>query len=159
MIENSTEIILEDLDRRLLRLWQSDPTLSQSDLAAQAGVTPQRCARRIERMERAGIVKARRAVIDWSALGYPVTVSLRVTLDKSQSRAFDVFIADARKIPQVIEIQTFMGRVDVRLSVVAQSMAHYQQIWREQILTLPHVTDIEALTTVATLKDDASLPV
>lgn len=153
------EIILTDLDRRLLRLWQSDPSLSQIELAEQAGVSAQRAARRIERMERAQIIRGRRALIDWGALGYPVAVSLRVTLDKAQPRAFDDFTDAARKIPEVIEIQTFMGRVDLRLSVVARSMAHYQQIWRGQILALPHITEIEALTTVATLKDDASLPV
>lgn len=153
------KFILNDVDRRLLRLWQSDPSLSQADLAGQAGLTAQRAARRIERMESAGIIKGRHAVIDWHALGYPVAVSLRVTLDKAQPRAMDVFSDAARKIPEVIEIQVFMGRVDMRLSVIAKSMAHYQQIWRDQILTLPHMTEIEALTTVATLKNDASLPV
>jgi Lrp/AsnC family transcriptional regulator len=37
-------------------------------------------------------------------------------------------------------------------------MAHYQQIYRNQILALPHMADIEALMTVATLRDDESLP-
>ena len=97
-------------------------------------------------------------VIDWKALGYTVSVSLRITLDKTVSRAFDDFIAAARAVPEVIEIQTFLGRVDVRLSLIARDLPDYQRIYREQVLTLPHIADIEALMTVATVKSDESLP-
>ncbi len=58
----------------------------------------------------------------------------------------------------MIEIQTFLGRVDVRLSVIARDMAHYQQIYRARILTLPHIADIEALMHVARIKSDEALP-
>jgi Lrp/AsnC family transcriptional regulator len=85
-------------------------------------------------------------------------VSLRFTLDKGDPRAFEGFIAAARKVPEVTEIQTFLGRVDVRLNVIARDMAHYQEIYRERILTLPHIADIEALMLVATVKDDGALP-
>ena len=77
---------------------------------------------------------------------------LRVTLDKTDPRAFDEFLAAARQVPEVLEIQTFLGRVDVRLLLVARDMAHYQQIYRSRVLTLPHIADIEALMQVATIK-------
>jgi Lrp/AsnC family transcriptional regulator len=79
-------------------------------------------------------------------------------VEKTAPRAFDDFIEAARCIAEVTEIQTFLGRVDVRLSVIARDMAHYQQIYRDQILALPHMADIEALMTVATLHNDESLP-
>jgi Lrp/AsnC family transcriptional regulator len=97
-------------------------------------------------------------VIDWAALGYAVEVSLRMTLDKTEPRAFDEFLAAAREVPEVIEIQTFLGRVDARLAVIARTMAHYQDIYRDRILTLPHIADIEALMQVATIKDRQTLP-
>ena len=88
------------------------------------------CARRLERLQSEGVLQAAADLIDWAALGYTVEVSLRITLDKTQPRAFDDFIAAARAVPEVLEIQTFLGRVDVRLSVIARDMAHYQQIYR-----------------------------
>jgi Lrp/AsnC family transcriptional regulator len=109
-------------------------------------------------MEEAGLVKGVGAVVNWAALGYAVEVSLRVTLEKTQSNAFDAFLAAARQVPEVIEIQTFLGRVDVRLSVIARDMGHYQQIYRSAILTLPHIADIEPLMHVARIKTDESLP-
>uniref|UniRef100_UPI004048510D Lrp/AsnC family transcriptional regulator n=1 Tax=Yoonia sp. TaxID=2212373 RepID=UPI004048510D len=98
------------------------------------------------------------AVVCLAALGHTVQVSLRITLDKTVSRAFDDFLAAARLVPEVLEIQTFLGRVDVRLSLVARDLSHYQQIYRKQVLTLPHIADIEALMTVAEIKSNRVLP-
>lgn len=150
--------MLDDKDRRLLRYWQAEPTLSQGELAERAGMTTGRAARRISRMQELGIVQGVGAVIDWAALGYAVEVSLRVTLDKTRGNAFDAFLAQARKVPEVIEMQTFLGRVDVRLSIIARDMTHYQQIYRASILTLPHISEIEALMHVARIKTSEGLP-
>ncbi|MBM1687812.1 Lrp/AsnC family transcriptional regulator [Sulfitobacter geojensis] len=150
--------MLDDLDRRLLRYWQAEPSLSPGELAQRCGMTAGKAGRRIARMEEEGIIQGLGRDVNWSALGYAVEVSLRVTLDKTQGNAFDVFLAEARQVPEVIEIQTFLGRVDVRLSVIARDMAHYQQIYRARILTLPHIADIEALMHVARIKADEVLP-
>ena len=150
--------MLDDVDRRILRQMQAAPELSNAELAARCDLTTATCYRRIEKMQANGVLNGQQAVIDWQALGYAVEVSLRITLDKTQTRAFDDFIEAAREVRHVIEIQTFVGRVDVRLSVIAQDMSHYQGIYRDQILGLPHITDIEALMHVARIKSDESLP-
>ncbi|WP_371224363.1 Lrp/AsnC family transcriptional regulator [Roseovarius sp. 2305UL8-3] len=150
--------MLNDTDRRILRHYQHDATLTPAELAELAGVTPATCARRLDKMHSAGLIRANRAVIDWRALGYEVEVSLRITLDKTNPRAFDEFTQAAREVPEVVEIQSFLGRVDTRLSVIARDMAHYQEIYRSAILTLPHISDIEALMHVARLKSDEALP-
>ncbi len=153
------EIMLDDLDRRILRHLQADPVQSLPDLADRIGLTSSRLSRRLDKLRESGVIRGQHAVIDWRALGYSVEVSLRVTLDKTQTRAFDEFIEAARDIPEVIEIQTFLGRVDVRLSVIARDMPHYQDIYRTRILILPHINDIEALMHVARIKSDERLPI
>jgi len=153
------KFMLDDLDRRILRHLQADPSRPAADLAEAAGTTPAVLSRRLARMTETAVLKGQEAVIDWRALGFSVEVSLRVTLDKTNPRAFDEFIAAAREVPEVLEIQTFLGRVDVRLSVIARDIAHYQHIWRERLLTLPHIADIEALMHVARIKSKEGLPV
>jgi Lrp/AsnC family transcriptional regulator len=155
---NFGEIMLDDTDRRILRQFQADPEASTADLADRAGVTPTTLSRRLDRLRAAGVLRGVRGQIHWPALGYAVEVSLRVTLDKTAPRAFDDFIEAAREVPEVLEIQTFLGQVDVRLSVIARDMGHYQQLYRENILTLPHIADIEALMHVARLKGQEALP-
>jgi len=153
------EIIMLDSDARaILRHLQIDPTLTAPDLAGLTGLTTGKVTRRLDKLAADGILQGQVVVIDWAALGYAVQVSLRVTLDKTVSRALDDFLIAARLVPEVLEIQTFLGRVDVRLSLVARDLPHYQQIYREQVLTLPHIADIEALMTVAEIKSNRVLP-
>jgi len=149
---------VDETDRRLLRHLLAEPALSGADLAARAGVTAATAWRRLDRLRAAGVIRATTAVIDWRALGYAVDVSLRVTLDKTEPRAFDEFIAAARAVPEVLEIQTFLGQVDVRLNVIARDLADYQRLYRTRILTLPHIADIEALMHIATLKATGAVP-
>lgn len=151
--------MLDDTDRRLLRNLLADPSLGTGELAERAGLTTATCWRRLEKLEAAGVIRGREAVIDWRKLGYTVEVSLRFTLDKTDPRAFDDFIAAAREVPEVVAIETFLGRVDVRLNVIARDMGHYQDLYRSRILTLPHIAELDALMLISTLKDDGGLPV
>jgi Lrp/AsnC family transcriptional regulator len=150
--------MLDDRDRRILRHLQADPAQPMAALAEAVRLPLATCYARLERLQAQGVLRGQRMEIDWAALGYAVTVSLRITLEKTNPRAFDEFIAAAREIPEVTEIQTFLGRVDTRLAVIARSMAHYQEVYRDRILTLPHIADIEALMHVASIKNQQTLP-
>ena len=150
--------MLDETDRRILRHYLAEPGMARAELAERAGVTVATLWRRLERLQAGGVIRAERAVIDWRALGYGVEVSLRFTLDKTDPRAFDTFIAAAREVPEVLAIETFLGRVDVRLNVIARDMAHYQEIYRSRILTLPHIAELEALMLISTIKDGEAVP-
>ena len=145
-------------DRRILRQLLADPDITNAELASRAGVTPASLWRRLEKLRETGVIRATETRIDWRRLGYEVQVSLRFTLDKTHPRAFDEFMAAARQVPEVTEIQTFLGSVDLRLNVIARDMAHWQQIYRESILSLPHVSDSDALMLVSNIKDGQELP-
>jgi len=150
--------MLNDADRRLLRHYQFEPHLGPTELSEKTGISPATCARRLDKLRETGVIHANEVIIDWRTLGYEVEVSLRITIDKSQPQAQEALSEAARAIPEVIEIQTFLGRVDLRLLVIARDMAHYQEIYRDHILQLPHVSDIEPLMHVARIKSDEHLP-
>ncbi|MFN3274381.1 MAG: Lrp/AsnC family transcriptional regulator [Paracoccus sp. (in: a-proteobacteria)] len=144
-------------DKRILRHLLADPAAANATLAERAGVTTASLWRRLERLREAGILRGIQARIDWRAMGWEVEVSLRFTLDKTNPRAFDEFSAALRAVPEVIEIQSFLGSVDWRASVIARDMAHWQQVYRDRILTLPHIAELDALMLVATIKDSGEL--
>jgi len=155
MIKN----MLNDLDSRILRIYQSDPDIQMAKLASKAGTTPAVLSRRLVRLRQNGQIVAKEAIINWQVLGYKVEVSLRVTLDKMHHMAFDNFMNEARKIVEVIEIQTFLGKVDVRLLLIAKDMDNYQKVYRERILHLPHILEIEPLMHIARVRNSEVLPV
>jgi len=150
--------MIDPTDIKLLKALQHDADLSISDLGRRAGVSSAVATRRIAAMEKAGVIEGWTVDLDPKALGYEVSVSLRITLDKTVRSAFDEFIAAAQKVPDIDAIQTLLGRVDVRLNVLARDLEHYQQIYRDKILCLPHVLDIEALMLVSEQKTSHALP-
>lgn len=149
---------LDDTDRRILRHWLAEPRVDRAVLAERAGVTGATLWRRLDKLREGGVIRHEGARVDWRALGYEVEVSLRFTLDKTNPRAFDEFIAASREVPEVIGIETFLGRVDVRLNVIARDMGHWTGIYRDRILTLPHIAEVEALMLVSTIKETGGLP-
>jgi len=151
-------MLMDDTDRRILRQALAEPLAARILWAERAGVTLATLGRRLERLREGGVIKAVRAEIDWAGLGYSVEVSLRFTLDKTDPRAFDEFIEAARGVPEVVAIETFLGRVDVRLNVIARDMAHYQEVYRARILALPHIAEVDALMLISTIKDSEGLP-
>ena len=150
---------VDGVDRKLLRLLQDDATRSVSELASLANMSSGPVWRRLEKLEAAGVILGRKVEIDYAKLGYTVLVFLRITLDKTQGNAFDEFINEARKIPEVEAIQTLLGRVDIRMDVRARDLKHYQEIYKSGVLALPHITDIEALMLVSEVKNTERLPI
>lgn len=151
--------ILDDTDRRILRALQEDAEISTAALAEKAGLSPSPCWRRVAAMERAGVIEGREVEIDFSALGWGVEVYLRVRLDKTQRGAFEEFIAAARAVPEVVTIQTLLGRVDVRMDVIARDLKHYEDILKTKIMDLPHIADVEALMLISEVKNDPWLAI
>ncbi len=150
--------MIDELDRRILRLWQYEPDISRRALARELGISQAVLNRRIAKLEADGVVGKKRAEIDWSAFGFEVTVFLRVTLDKTAPNAWGEFLQAARDIPEIAVIETLVGRVDVRMDVVARDLKHYQEIYIEKILALPHISDIESLLLVSEVKNTSRLP-
>jgi Lrp/AsnC family transcriptional regulator len=148
---------IDDTDRRILRHYLPEPGAGRAALAERAGVTQVTLARRLDRMREAGVIGPARAQIQWRKLGFEVEVSLRFTLDKTAPRAFDDFLEAARLVPEVVAIETFLGRVDVRLNVIARDMTHWQEVYRVRILALPHIAELEALMLISTVKDSDGL--
>ncbi len=99
--------MLDDIDRRILRNLQGDPDLASADLATRVGTSSAVAWRRVQRMKDAGVIRATRADINWSALGYSVEVSLRITLEKTAANAFDEVMAERARSPRCWKSRRF----------------------------------------------------
>jgi Lrp/AsnC family transcriptional regulator len=150
---------MDDTDRRILRELQEDGTLSAAELAERVGLSASPCWRRMERMREDGVILGQVVDVDLRKLGYDLTVFLRVRLDKTGRGAFEEFITAAKRVPEILVIETLLGRVDVRMDVVARNLDHYQEILKNRILDLPHIADIEALMLVSEIKNTERLPI
>ena len=137
-------IELDNIDRDLLRALQDDGSAKASDLGRIVGLSQPAAWRRIKRLEKGGVIKGRRALLDAVKLGYCVTVFLGIKLAAKSRVSLEDFERAVSAIPEVQLVQHVLGMYDYRLKVVATDLSDFERVLRRRIMTLPGVGDVEA---------------
>ena len=135
---------LDDIDRQLLRALAEDATQSAGALGRLTGLSQPAAWRRIQRLEKAGIVRGKRVDLDSAKLGFGVTVFLGVKLATKGRVSLEDFERAVTAIPEVQTVQLVLGLYDYRLRVVARDLADFERVLRRRIMTLPGVGGVEA---------------
>ncbi len=141
---NSSIAALDKIDRRLLALLQADGRLSNADLAQQVGLSPSACLRRVQRLEREGVIEGYGAVLNAAALGRPETVFIEITLHSQSEAALDAFERAAAASPDILECHLMAGDYDYLLRVAVSGTADYERLHRQQLAAFPHVARIRS---------------
>ncbi len=136
------------LDRRILELIQEDARISNADLAAQIGLSPSPCWRRVRALEERGVISRYVTLVRPEAIGLPVNVWVHVTLDEQVERRLEHFETAIVARPEVMECYLMTGESDYLLRVVVPDIAAYQAF------LLDHLTRIEG---IASIKSSFSL--
>lgn len=137
-------IVLDQVDHGLLRALAEDATQSAAVLGRRFGLSQPAAWRRIQRLEKAGIIRGRRLDLDPEKLGFGVTVFLGVKLATKGRVSLDDFERAVTAIPEVQMVVHVLGLYDYRLRVVARDLADFERVLRRRIMTLPGVGDVEA---------------
>jgi Lrp/AsnC family transcriptional regulator len=124
---------LDRLDREILRLISADASLSLADIAGKVGLTPTPCWKRIRRMEEAGVILRRVAVIDPAKIGLPVSVFVEVETADHSADWLDRFAGVVNTMPEIIDAWRMSGDVDYLLHVVVPDIAAYDDFYRRLI--------------------------
>jgi len=149
---------IDDIDRRILKILQADSSISTAEIAKQVGLSLSPCWRRIRRLEKAGIIRGRVALLDRHALGLEVTVFASVKLSEHGTLALPEFEAAIEGLPEVIECYAMTGEVDYLLHVVTRDIRAYERFLREHLLQLPTVREVHSQIALSELKYTTQLP-
>lgn len=145
---------IDDINARILRELSRDGRLSNLDLADLVGLSPSACLRRVQELERSGVIKGYRAVLDGAKLGVGFVAYVTVALNshtKASQEAFERGVARAR---EVRECHNITGTVEYLLRVEAADLAAYKH-WHTDILgVLPQVQSITTFVVMGSPKDD-----
>lgn len=137
-------MMLDDIDRTLLRLMQRDATQTTARLGEKLGLSQPATWRRIKRLQDAGIIAGRRLKLDSEKLGFGVTVFLGVKLATKGRVSLDDFERAVTAIAEVQSVEHVLGLYDYRLRVVARDLSDFERVLRRRIMTLPGVGNVEA---------------
>jgi Lrp/AsnC family leucine-responsive transcriptional regulator len=128
---------IDELDRRILRELRLDGRLSNTKLAEKVGLSTTPCWNRVRALEEGGMIEGYAALLSQTALGYPDTVIIEVTLDRHDDDIFEKFGQALATLPEVMEAYLLTGDYDYLIKVAVAGTAGYEEFLRKKLYKLP----------------------
>ena len=146
--------VSDDINARILRELSVDGRISNIDLAERVGLSPSACLRRVQELERTGVIRGYRAILDRSALGAGFVAYVTVGLSEHTKAAQEGFERAMQLCPEVREGHNITGTVEYLLRVEAADLAAYKLFHTEKLGVQPHVRQITTHVVMGSPKDE-----
>ena len=150
---------IDRIDRKILKLLQSDGRIATVDLAEKVGLSPTSTSDRMKRLQREGYIAGFGARLDPHRIGLELLVFVEVSLDKTTPDVFEKFAAAVRRAPEVLECHMVAGGFDYLVKTRVADMAAYRRFLGEILLALPGVKETRTYAVMEEVKSDGMLPV
>jgi Lrp/AsnC family transcriptional regulator, leucine-responsive regulatory protein len=145
--------MIDAINERILRELTRDGRISNIDLAARVGLSASACLRRVQEMERTGIIKGYRAVLDPAKVGAGFVAYMAVGLSLHTKAAQEAFERAVARAPEVREVHNVTGTVEYLLRVEAADLAAYKHFHTEVLGVIPQVSAITTYVVMGSPKD------
>ncbi|MEM1402780.1 MAG: Lrp/AsnC family transcriptional regulator [Pseudomonadota bacterium] len=140
-------------DERILQTLSSDGRISNSELAKRVALSPSACLRRVQELERSGVIRGYRAILDAGRLGLGFTAYVAVGIadhSKSSQNAFEEAIARSEAVR---ECHNVTGNFEYLLRVECSDLAAYKVFHGDVLGQIPQVTLINSYVVMESPKD------
>lgn len=149
---------MDDKDRQIIGVLQRDGRLTNQDLAERVNLSPSPCLRRVRLLEEAGIIKGYSAVVDAEAYGLPITVFVRIRLERHSAAVVENFEKQMREIDQILDCHVMTGGADYLLRVLASSLKDYETFVRKRLHRIEGIASIDSSFAYGTVKRSTVFP-
>lgn len=150
---------MDDTDRRILRRLQKSGRLSNAELADQINLSASACHRRVQRLEKEGIINGYVALLNARKVDRPTTVFVEITLSGQSDDILDAFEKEVALIPDLLECHLMAGTADYLLKITAQDTDDFARIHRRYLSRLPGVAQMHTSFALRTVFKTTALPV
>jgi Lrp/AsnC family transcriptional regulator, leucine-responsive regulatory protein len=144
---------IDEIDHKILRALSADARQSNLHLAEKVGLSPSACLRRVQELERRGIIRGYRAVIDPAKLGLGFLAYVTVGLNSHTKSAQEAFERAMARAASVVECHNITGTVEYLLRVETPDLAAYKHFHTEILGVLPQVNAITSFVVMGSPKD------
>lgn len=149
---------MDSKDRQIVQALQADGRLTNQDLSEQVNLSPSPCLRRVRLLEEQGVIKGYTALVDQKAWGLPVTVFIRIKLERHGDAAVNAFERTIQEMPQVMDCWLMTGRSDYLLRVIASDLDDYERFVRRELQRVPGIASIDTSFAYGSVKHAQVLP-
>ncbi|MEE4188027.1 MAG: Lrp/AsnC family transcriptional regulator [Roseobacter sp.] len=144
---------LDDRSQRILQELTADGRISNIQLAERVGMSPAACLRRVQDMERRGIIKGYRAVLDRTAMGAGFVAYIGVGLRDHSKASQEAFERSIARAPQVVECHNITGTIEYLLRVECADLPAYKVFHTDILGAMPQVSSITSYVVMGSPKD------
>ncbi|MEM7077174.1 MAG: Lrp/AsnC family transcriptional regulator [Pseudomonadota bacterium] len=148
---------LDNKDREILAALQQDASISVAHLAERVNLTTNPCWRRVKRLEDAGVIRAKVALLDTAVVGLRTTAFVTIRIDRHAQDWLTEFAAAVEAIPEIVECHRMTGDIDYLLKVVIADLHHYDLVYKRLIEDIPHLTDVSSAFSMERLKETTAV--
>ncbi len=145
---------MDRIDERILRRLSSDGRVTNSTLANDVGLSPSACLRRVQELEKAGVITGYRAILDRHQLGGGFAAYIAVGLSDHTKRSQEAFEVAISASPEVRECHNITGAIEYLLRVEVADINAYKIFHTDVLGTLPQVNSITSYIVMTSPKDD-----
>lgn len=153
-----TPIELDEIDRRILGVLQTDSRISNVELAKRVGLSPSPCHRRVRRIEEAGLVLGYVALLDRERMGLGLTVFVDVALGRKDPDSVATFERAISARPEVMECHITTGDYDYMLRVATSGVAAFRHFIMTVLIGMPGVDKTRTNFSLGEVKYTTALP-
>ncbi len=155
---NREKLQLDTIDWAILGVLQADAALPVHEVGDRVGLSSNACWRRIKRLEDAGVIAKRVALLDADKLGLATTVFVAIRTGRHDQQWLEAFARGIAALDEVIECHRMAGDVDYLLKLVVRDIAHYDRIYRKLIAAVPDLADVSSTFSMERMKATTALP-
>ena len=148
---------MDRIDRKILELIQTDATLSTVEIADKVGLSSTPCWRRIQNLEKRGVISARVALLDRDKLNVGVDVFVAVKTNQHSAAWLKTFATAVAKLPEVLEFYRMSGEIDYLLRVVVPDIAAYDAFYK-RLIEQADIRDVSSSFAMERIKYTTKLP-
>jgi DNA-binding Lrp family transcriptional regulator len=159
VVASSAEASLDDTDRAILQLLQTDGRISNADVARRVGLSAPATHARVKRLEDAGVIRQYATVLDRETLGFDMVCYINVSLQLHQFEAIERFKELVRDMPEVLECHHITGEFDYLLKAVFRNRNELQQFIVNRLTPIPGMARINTSLVLVEIKATSALPV
>lgn len=149
---------LDEIDYGILRHLQDHARISNVELAERVGLSPAPCLRRVQALEKAGVIRKYVTLIDSNAVNRDVTVFVQITLDLQVEGRLETFERAIMKRPEVLECYLMTGDADYLIRVVVPDVAAYERFLKDSLTRIDGVAGIKSSFGLRQVKYSTALP-
>ena len=149
---------LSKSDIKILKMVQSDATLSTAAIAEKINLSQSPCWRRVNRLEQEGLITRRVAVLNRQALGMDVVVFATINLTSIGRQNLIEFEQDIVRHTEVMECYTMTGIWDYMIKIVTRDIRHYEDFVRNTLTASPSIRELHSHIAVTEIKNVTELP-